>query len=39
MLGTGKLDLKGMKQVAAARAKAAELEAAARKEVRICPEG
>ncbi|HEY9071072.1 MAG TPA: AMP-binding protein [Candidatus Ozemobacteraceae bacterium] len=39
MLGTGKLDLKGMKQVAAARARAAELEAAMRKEVRICPEG
>lgn len=37
VLGSGKLDLKGMKQVAAARAKAADIEAAARKEVKTCP--
>lgn len=37
MLGSGKLDLRGMKQVAAARAKAADIEAAAKREVRTCP--
>ncbi|HNW34611.1 MAG TPA: AMP-binding protein, partial [Candidatus Ozemobacteraceae bacterium] len=37
VLGSGKLDLKGMKQVATARAKAAEIEAASRKEVQTCP--
>lgn len=37
MLGSGKLDLKGMKQVAAARAKAADIEIASKREVRACP--
>lgn len=37
MLGSGKLDLKGMKQVATARAKAADIEAASKREIKPCP--